>query len=71
MCLTSTEWLACSKLRAEEVAVISEAIAILNDDDALGVFKKAGAFLLKTPVGTVGFLQASTQRRPSCRRRTR
>merc|ERR1719174_1490227 len=29
------EWQARSALRAEEVAAISEAIAILNDDDAL------------------------------------
>merc|ERR1719171_3116319 len=35
------EWAECSKMRAQEVAAISEAIGILNDDDALDVFKKA------------------------------
>jgi septal ring factor EnvC (AmiA/AmiB activator) len=35
------EWAARQKARAEEVAAISEAIGILNDDDALDVFKKA------------------------------
>merc|ERR1719487_3252742 len=55
-CVEETkEYQARSALRAEEVAAISEAIAILNDDDALDVFKKA------VPAGftqTVGFLQA-------------
>merc|ERR1719456_2079655 len=35
------EWAERSKMRAEEIAAISEAIGILNDDDALDVFKKA------------------------------
>merc|ERR1719238_679935 len=35
------EWAAREKLRAEEIAAISDAIGILNDDDALDVFKKA------------------------------
>merc|ERR1719486_1592328 len=34
------EWAERSKVRAEEIAAISEAIKILNDDDALGLFKK-------------------------------
>merc|ERR1719174_560395 len=34
------EWAARQKMRAEEVSVISEAIKILNDDDALDLFKK-------------------------------
>merc|ERR1719420_906756 len=38
-----TEYATRSKTRAEEVSAISEAISILNDDDALDVFKKAGA----------------------------
>jgi len=50
------EWQTRSKLRAEEVAAISEAIAILNDDDALDIFKKAVP--QAAPVGAVGFLQA-------------
>merc|ERR1719199_2332044 len=41
-CVEKTkEWQARSALRAQEVAAISEAIAILNDDDALDVSKKA------------------------------
>merc|ERR1719161_2397336 len=34
------EWGVRTKMRAEEIAAISEAIGILNDDDALDVFKK-------------------------------
>merc|ERR1719281_1434436 len=46
-----------SKIRAEEVKAISEAISILNDDDALDVFKKArpSAFIQDQ----LGFLQKS------------
>merc|ERR1719191_758510 len=45
------------KMRAEEVKAISEAISILNDDDALDVFKKArpSAFVQEE----LGFLQKS------------
>jgi len=35
------DYAAAAKVRAEEVAAISDAIGILNDDDALDVFKKA------------------------------
>merc|ERR1719443_964632 len=35
------EWAERSAMRAQEIAAISEAIGILNDDDALDVFKKA------------------------------
>merc|ERR1719207_109559 len=35
------EWAERQKMRAEEVSAISDAIAILNDDDALDLFKKA------------------------------
>jgi len=56
-CVEKTkEWQVRSKLRAEEVAAISEAIAILNDDDALDIFKKAVP-QDEQPAG-VGFLQA-------------
>merc|ERR1719159_1077162 len=34
------EWGERQKTRAEEVSAISEAIAILNDDDSLDLFKK-------------------------------
>jgi hypothetical protein len=36
-----TEWDARFKLRKDEISAISDAIKILNDDDALDVFKKA------------------------------
>merc|ERR1719451_87384 len=38
------EYADAAKLRAEEVSVISAAIGILNDDDALDVFKKTASF---------------------------
>jgi len=46
-----------AKMRAEEVKAISECISILNDDDALDVFKKArpSAFVQRE----LGFLQKS------------
>merc|ERR1719456_1587350 len=34
------EWAERTKMRAEEIAAVGEAIAILTDDDALDVFKK-------------------------------
>merc|ERR1719281_619198 len=34
------EWAEREKVRADEISAISEAIGILNDDDALDVFKK-------------------------------
>merc|ERR1719316_560828 len=51
------EWAERCKIRAEEVKAISEAISILNDDDALDVFKKArpSAFVQQQ----VDFLQKS------------
>merc|ERR1719230_6445 len=51
------EWAEKCKVRAEEVKAISEAISILNDDDALDVFKKArpSAFVQEQ----LGFLQKS------------
>merc|ERR1719197_718715 len=56
-CVEKTkEFQARSALRSQEVAAISEAIAILNDDDALDVFKKAVP--AAAMVQTVGFLQA-------------
>jgi len=48
------EWAERSALRAQEVAAISDAIGIMNDDDALDVFKKA---LPSSFVQQVGFLQ--------------
>merc|ERR1719158_1627456 len=51
------EWATRKKLRAEEISAISEAIGILNDDDALDVFKKAVPSALVQD--QVGFLQRS------------
>merc|ERR1719324_1068938 len=50
-----TEWGEKCKVRAEEVKAISEAISILNDDDALDVFKKARPSALVQD--QLGFLQ--------------
>jgi len=51
------EWAERCTLRAEEVKAISECISILNDDDALDVFKKAVPSALVQE--QVGFLQRS------------
>jgi hypothetical protein len=48
------EWAERSALRAQEVAAISDAIGIMNDDDALDVFKKA---MPSSFVQATGFLQ--------------
>jgi chromosome segregation ATPase len=53
------EWSERQKMRAEEISAISEAIKVLNDDDALDLFKKA-----VTPSFAQGsrlFLQKSTK----------
>merc|ERR1719281_2358187 len=52
------EWAERQKIRAEEVKAISEAISILNDDDALDVFKKARPSALVQE--ELGFLQKSS-----------
>merc|ERR1719235_2344777 len=52
-----SEWAEKCKVRAEEVKAISEAISILNDDDALDVFKKARPSALVQE--QLGFLQKS------------
>jgi len=49
------EWAGRSQTRAEEIAAISEAIKILNDDDALDLFK--GTLALAQGTKTLGFLQ--------------
>jgi len=49
-----SEWAERSKLRAEEIAAISETIGVLNDDDALDLFKKTLS-LAQGP--SMGFLQ--------------
>merc|ERR1719161_2284359 len=60
------EWAERSKMRAEEISAISEAISILNDDDALDVFKKAApSSLVQAPVG---LLQRSTHKASKAKR---
>merc|ERR1719353_711234 len=52
------EWAVRCQIRAEEVAAISEAIKVLNDDDALDLFKKTLS-LSQGPAGSqLGFIQA-------------
>jgi len=51
------EWAERQQVRAEEVKAISEAVSILNDDDALDVFKKARPSALVQD--ELGFLQKS------------
>merc|ERR1719420_518116 len=47
------EWDARQKMRADEIAAIGEAIGILNDDDALDVFKKSvPSALVQTDTGS-------------------
>merc|ERR1719487_1152071 len=51
------EWAVRCQIRAEEVAAISEAINVLNDDDALDLFKKTLS-LSQGPAGSqLGFIQ--------------
>jgi hypothetical protein len=54
------EWAAREKLRSEEIAAISQAIGILNDDDALDVFKKAVPSAALTQEKEFGFLQSNS-----------
>jgi len=53
------EYATVTKTRAEEISAISETISILNDDDALDVFKKAvpSALLQRSSSRKFGFLQ--------------
>jgi len=54
------EFQARLKLRNDEVAAISEAVGILNDDDALDVFKKAVPAGLVETSSQSGFLQTQS-----------
>jgi hypothetical protein len=53
----TADWESRSKSRQEEIAAISEAIAVLNDDDALDIFKKALPSPVNAPVPQPAFLQ--------------
>lgn len=50
-----------TKDRADEIAALSQAISVLNDDDALDIFKKAVPELIQEPEA-VSFLQRSSTR---------
>merc|ERR1719224_67511 len=52
------DWAERQKMRAEEVSAISEAIKVLNDDDALDLFKKTIPSMVQTGMQ---FLQKSTK----------
>jgi len=56
------EWAERCKVRNEEITAISEAVSILNDDDALDVFKKAAASSFVQD--QVAFLQRSSNMAP-------
>jgi len=62
------EMAARTKARAEEIAAISDAIGILNDDDALDVFKKAVPSASFSQVAKVGLLQQSSHRASKAKR---
>merc|ERR1719185_28593 len=53
-----TDWSERQKMRAEEVSAISEAIKVLNDDDALDLFKKTVPSMVQTGMN---FLQKGTK----------
>merc|ERR1719387_1322242 len=52
------EWAERQAMRAEEISAVSEAIKILNDDDALDLFKKT----LSLSQTSMRFIQTSTKR---------
>jgi len=53
--LKKKEWAERQKMRSEEISAISEAIKVLNDDDALDLFKKT--LSLSETSKSMGFLQ--------------
>merc|ERR1719221_312801 len=75
-CATKTaEWEVIQKTRAEELVALAETIKVLNDDDALEVFKKtlpsASASFMQVTMSTaalrtkaLAFLQGGKSHRP-------
>merc|ERR1719224_235358 len=55
--LKKKEWAARQQMRAEEISAISEAIKVLNDDDALDLFKKTLSLSQTSDENRMGFLQ--------------
>merc|ERR1719379_2695356 len=56
--LKKKEWAARQAMRAEEISAISEAIKVLNDDDALDLFKKT--LSLSQTSKDMGFIQKTS-----------
>jgi septal ring factor EnvC (AmiA/AmiB activator) len=56
--LKKKEWAARQQMRAEEISAISEAIKVLNDDDALDLFKKT--LSLSQTSKDMGFIQKAS-----------
>merc|ERR1711920_183482 len=74
-CATKTsEWEARSKTRAEELVALADTIKVLNDDDALELFKKvlpsAGASLLQVTSAAPRRLEALSAIRSSVQKAT-
>merc|ERR1719453_1740022 len=57
--LKKKEWAERQAMRAEEISAISEAIKVLNDDDALDLFKKT--LSLSQTSSQMGFIQKTSQ----------
>merc|ERR1719326_740149 len=55
--LKKKEWAARQKMRSEEISAISEAIKVLNDDDALDLFKKTLSLSQTSKKDQMGFIQ--------------
>merc|ERR1719443_962442 len=62
-----SEWSERQKMRAEEVSAISEAIKVLNDDDAVDLFKKAVPSMVQTGIQ---FMQKSSKSSMALRAKT-
>merc|ERR1719379_1166568 len=56
--LKKKEWAARQQMRSEEISAISEAIKVLNDDDALDLFKKT--LSLSQTSKDMGFIQKTS-----------
>merc|ERR1719313_1168055 len=55
--LKKKEWAARQQMRSEEISSISEAIKVLNDDDALDLFKKTLSLSQTSDENRMGFIQ--------------
>merc|ERR1719364_538090 len=62
-----SEWAERQKMRAEEISAISEAIKVLNDNDALDLFKKAVPSMVQTGMQ---FLQKNSKHSLALRAKT-